>query len=60
MEITTVSTVIRILLNKECQKSVTLMASAKLERLQLLGRERIPLILFVISDGCLNAITIVI
>ncbi len=44
---------------RECQKSVTLMASRKLSRLQVLGRDRMPLMLLVISEGCLKAITMV-
>ena len=35
------------------------MASLKLFRLHALGSDRMPLILLVISEGCLNAITIV-
>ena len=60
MDITTVITVIIKLLNRERQKSVTRIASAKFARLQLFGRDKIPEMLFVISLGCLNAITIVI
>ena len=52
--------VIRKLLNRERQKSVTLMASEKFARLQLFGRERIPEMLLVMSLGCLNAITMAI
>ena len=59
MERTTVTIVISTLLPSECQKSVTRIASAKLEKLQLFGSDKIPEILFVISDGFLNAITTV-
>lgn len=54
-----VTIVISTLLPSECQKSVTRIASAKLEKLQLFGSDKIPEILFVISDGFLNAITTV-
>src|SRR5699024_8236927 len=58
IESTTVTTVIIILLPRECQKSVTSIASAKLLKLQLDGSDRIPEMLLVISEGCLKAITI--
>ncbi len=60
MESTTVSTEITILLRREFQKSVTSIASLKLLRLHALGNDKMPLMLFVISEGCLNAMTIVI
>ena len=60
MESPTVRTEIIRLFFKEFQKSVTRIASLKLSRLQLEGRDKIPEILFVISLGCLNAIIIVI
>ena len=56
-ERTTVTQVIRVLLVRDRQKSVTSMACEKLLKLKLAGSERIPEMLFVISDGCLNAIT---
>ena len=59
MDSPTVATVISKLLLKERQKSVISMASLKLFRLHALGSDRMPLILLVISEGCLNAITIV-
>ena len=59
MDSPTATKVIKRLFFKERQKSVTSMASLKLLRLQDLGRDKIPLMLFVISEGCLNAITIV-
>ena len=51
--------VISKLLPKERQKSVTSIASLKLFRLHDCGKDKMPLMLFVISEGCLNAITIV-
>ena len=60
MDKPTVITEITKLFFRECQKSVTSMASLKLSRLHVLGRDKIPLMLVVISDGCLNAITTVI
>ena len=57
---TTVVTEIRRLFRRERQKSVTSIASLKLLRLQVLGRDKRPLMLFVISEGCLNAMIIVI
>ncbi len=59
MDSTTVSSVITTLFFSEFQKSVTRIASLKLSRLHVLGRDKIPLTLFVISAGCLNAIIIV-
>ena len=56
-ESATVTTVIIRLFFSEFQKSVTRIASLKLSRLQVFGSDRIPLTLFVISDGCLNAMT---
>jgi hypothetical protein len=53
-------TVIIRLYPSECQKSVTCIASLKFERLHVFGSDKIPLILLVISEGCLNAMTIVI
>ena len=55
----TAARVISKLLLRERQKSVTSIASLKLLRLHELGKDKIPLMLFVISEGCLNAITIV-
>ena len=43
-----------------CQKSVILIASAKLDKLHVCGSAKAPATLFVISDGCLTAITIAI
>ena len=57
---TTVLMVTRRLFPRERQKSVSSMACAKLLRDHCSGRERIPEMLFVISVGCLKAITIVI
>ena len=59
MDSPTVSTEIRRLFPRERQKFVTSIASRKLSRLQVLGRDRIPLMLLVISEGCLKAITMV-
>ena len=53
-------TVIRILFPREFQKSVTSIASAKLEKLQDAGSPRAPAMSLVISEGCLNAMMIVI
>ena len=60
MDNTTVNTEISKLFLKERQKSVTSIASLKLSRLQVLGRDKIPLMLFVISEGCLKAMITVI
>ncbi len=60
MERPTVSPEISRLFFKEFQKSVTSIASLKFCRLHTLGSDRIPLMLLVISEGCLNAITTVI
>lgn len=49
--------VIRKLLNRECQKSVTRIASEKFFRLHFWGRDRMPEMLLVISLGSLKAIT---
>ena len=57
---TTVGTEISKLFLREFQKSVTFIASLKLLRLKLSGKDKIPEMLLVISLGCLNAITIVI
>ena len=51
MERTTVTTVIRILFPRECQKSVTSMASAKLLKLQVFGSDRMPEMLFPSLEG---------
>ena len=59
MDSPTATKVIKRLFFKERQKSVTSMASLKLSRLHVLGSDKIPLILLVISEGCLNAITMV-
>lgn len=48
MEIITVTPVIKRLFLREFQKSVTRMASAKLEKLPVFGRERIPEIMLAI------------
>ena len=55
----TVTNVMKRLLPREFQKSVTRIASRKFSRLQELGSDKIPEILLVISDGCLNAMTTV-
>ena len=60
MDNTTEITVISRLFLKEFQKSVTFIASLKFSKLHAFGSDKIPLILFVISEGCLNAIVIVI
>ena len=59
MQSTTVVTVTRRLFPRERQKSVSSIACAKLLRLQDAGSDRMPEMLLVISEGCLNAITIV-
>ena len=51
MERTTVTIVISTLLPSECQKSVTRIASAKLEKLQLFGSDKIPEILIPDAKG---------
>ena len=59
MEKTIVIPVIIMLFLREFQKFVTLIASAKLPKLKLLGKLRAPKISFVISDGDLKAIIMV-
>ena len=56
----TVTAVIRKLLKSDRQKSVTLMASRKLSRLQVCGKDNKPITSLVISLGCLKAIITVI
>ena len=57
IDTTTATTVMMSEFMNEWKKSVTWMASMKLSRDQALGRDRIPAMSLVISEGSLKAMT---